>query len=166
MKETRNWIGVCALAIATLGSLLNGGCDDSSNRSAHGGRATNLLTLTEANFRDQVLSASQPVLVDFWASWCPPCRALAPTIDDIVREFQGRAIIGAVDVDASPALAQKYGITALPTVALFQDGKLIEQAVGLRSKEDYHRMLNHGLARISPAGHPPLTNAVATPAAP
>lgn len=159
MKRTCNSIasGAGAFLALVLLCFCTGGCRD-SRPSGHEARATNIVTLTEANFKAEVLSASKPVLVDFWASWCPPCRALAPIIDDIAREFDGRAVIGAVDVDAAPALAQQFGITGLPTVVLFQNGKVVEQALGLRSKAEYQRMLNNRLS--SPAGTPSATNSV------
>lgn len=90
---------------------------------------------TDANFDNDVLKSAQPVLVDFWAEWCGPCRALAPTIDALADEFQGKAAIGKVDTDANQAVAAKFGISAIPTVLIFKDGKLQKKFVGLTGKD-------------------------------
>ena len=91
------------------------------------------MVLTEKNFDEQV--GSGVALVDFWAPWCGPCRALTPTIDDIAAEMNGRAVIGKVNVDEEQGLAAKYNIAAIPAVLLFKDGELQKQMVGLQSKE-------------------------------
>jgi len=101
----------------------------------------NLHILTSANFQSEVLSSSQPVLVDFWAVWCGPCKMIAPIVSQLADEFEGRAKVGKVDVDAETSLAKEYNISAIPTLLIFKDGKVVEQIVGLRSKEDLRAML-------------------------
>ncbi len=97
----------------------------------------NTLTFTDDNFDAEVLKSSQPVLVDFWAEWCMPCKALAPTIDELANDFAGRAKVGKVDTDANKDVAVKFGISAIPTVILFQGGQIKEKFVGLRGKKDF-----------------------------
>jgi thioredoxin 1 len=93
------------------------------------------MTLTEANFDKEVLQSSVPVLVDFWAEWCGPCRMLAPIIDELAHEFAGKAKVGKVNVDHNPAIAERYGIRGIPTLILFKNGATVEQIVGVQSKE-------------------------------
>ena len=92
-------------------------------------------TFTESNFRHEVLENPQPVLVDFWAPWCGPCHVMAPVIDQLATEFAGRAMVGKVNVDEQPALAQQYGIRSIPTLLVFKHGHVVEQAVGITSKQ-------------------------------
>ena len=88
-------------------------------------------TFSEAHFSRDVLTSSQPVLVDFWAPWCGPCRVLTPTIEELAVECDGQAIVGKVNVDDNPHLAAQYGIRSIPTVLLFQDGQVMDQTVGV-----------------------------------
>lgn len=97
---------------------------------------------TEDNFEQEVLQASEPVLVDFWAEWCMPCKALAPTIDDLASHYAGKVKVGKVDTDANQSLSAKFGISAIPTVILFQNGEIKEKFVGLRSKKDFQTSLD------------------------
>ena len=103
------------------------------------------LVITEQNFDEEVLRAKQPVLVDFWATWCGPCRMIAPVIEEIAAEFEGKAVVGKVDVDEEPGLAQRYGIMSIPTLIVFKGGKVVEQAVGARGKADVAAMISRHL---------------------
>jgi thioredoxin 1 len=96
----------------------------------------NVIELTDTNFDQEVLSSDKPTLVDFWAEWCRPCKMLAPTIDDLANEYAGRLKVGKVDTDSSRQAAMKFGISAIPTLILFKDGKLVKKMVGLQSKKD------------------------------
>ena len=98
--------------------------------------APNILKLTSDNFEHEVIKATTPVLVDFWAEWCGPCKMIAPILDELADEFAGRVTIGKVDVDDQQKLASEYGIRGIPTLLLFQNGQVAEQIVGLRSKRD------------------------------
>lgn len=97
---------------------------------------------TEATFEQEVLQATEPVLVDFWAAWCMPCTALAPTIDELATEYAGKVKVGKLDTDANQSLAVRYGISAIPTVVLFHSGEIKERFVGLRSKKDFQASLD------------------------
>ena len=97
--------------------------------------AENVLEFTDANVEDQVLKSELPVLVDFWAEWCSPCRLLAPKIEQFAREFAGRVKVGKLDTDSSRDTAMRYGIHAIPTVILFKNGQVAEKIVGLRENE-------------------------------
>ena len=102
----------------------------------------NTLEFTDANFDTEVLQADVPVLVDFWAAWCMPCKALAPAIDELADEYAGKAKVGKVDTDGNKEMAAKLGISAIPTVILFQGGEIKEKFVGLRTKNDFANALN------------------------
>lgn len=104
--------------------------------------AANILTLTNANFDAEVRKSSTPVLVDFWAEWCGPCKMIAPVLDELAGEFNGRVKIGKVNIDEDQALASEYGVRAIPTLLIFKDGQVAEQIVGLRSKRDLKSSLD------------------------
>lgn len=96
----------------------------------------NIQTFTDANFDAEVIKSNVPVLVDFWAEWCMPCRMLTPTIEALGEQFAGKAKIGKVDTDANRKISVQFGITAIPTVILFKDGQIAKKFVGLTRKED------------------------------
>ena len=96
----------------------------------------------DSNFDDQVVKAVQPVLVDFWAEWCGPCKQLTPTIDLVAEDFNGRAKIGKVNVDESPTIAASYGIRSIPSLLFFKGGKVQKQLVGGVQKEEIAQILD------------------------
>lgn len=98
--------------------------------------APNIVTLTQDNFSKEVLESATPVLVDFWAEWCGPCKMIAPVLDELAGEYDGRVKIGKVNVDNDQALAAQYNVRAIPTLLIFKQGDVAEQVVGLRSKRD------------------------------
>lgn len=104
-----------------------------------------IVTLTSDNFESEVLQASQPVLVDFWAEWCGPCKMLAPTLDELADEYQGRAKIAKLDIDKHQDLAVKYGISSIPTLLLFKGGQVVQQTVGLKPKNALKQVVDSAL---------------------
>jgi len=98
--------------------------------------SANVVEFTDSNFEQEVLRAGVPVLVDFWAEWCGPCRALSPTIDALADEFKGKVKVGKVNTDSSRKVSMDFGISAIPTVLLFKGGQLKKKFVGLTSKDD------------------------------
>jgi thioredoxin 1 len=103
--------------------------------------AGEVMQLDEASFRAVVLGAAEPVLVDFFADWCAPCKVLAPTIAELARDFAGRAAVAKVNVDHSPSLAERYRIRSVPTVLLFDRGEVAQQWVGVRHRFEYERAM-------------------------
>ena len=104
--------------------------------------APNIVTLTKANFEAEVLKASTPVLVDFWAEWCGPCKMIGPILDELAEEYSGRVKIGKVNIDHDQELASQFGVRAIPTLLLFHQGQVADQMVGLRSKRDLKASLD------------------------
>ncbi|MCS7025294.1 MAG: thioredoxin [Bryobacteraceae bacterium] len=100
------------------------------------------LTFTDANFDTDVLASDIPVLVDFWAEWCGPCRMMGPTVDAIAADYAGRVKVGKLNVDENGATAMRYNIRGIPTLLLFKGGQVVEQRVGATGKSDLERMLN------------------------
>lgn len=98
--------------------------------------------LTDSNFQNEVLDSDKPVLVDFWAEWCQPCRMLSPTIDQLATEYEGKAKVGKVDTDSNREISVKYGIQAIPTVLLFKNGQVQKKFVGLTSKDQFKTALD------------------------
>lgn len=103
-----------------------------------------VITLTSENFNKEVLQSDVPVLVDFWAPWCGPCRMVSPIIDEIAGEVAGTAKVGKINVDEQNELASQYGVMSIPTVCVFKNGQVIVSSVGAKSKEEFLAMLNQG----------------------
>ncbi len=105
----------------------------------------NTLTFTDASFDNEVLKSETPVLVDFWAEWCGPCRMMAPTVDQVASDYTGKVKVGKLDVDSNQQTAARYGIRGIPTLLLFKDGKIVEQKVGAIGKPEFQKMLDSNL---------------------
>ena len=99
------------------------------------------LNITTSNFKSEVLESDLPVLVDFWASWCAPCRMMSPVIEELAKDYAGRVKVCKVNVDQEPSLAQQYKISGIPTVMVFESGKLKQVSVGSRPKKDIENLL-------------------------
>lgn len=104
--------------------------------------AVNVQTFTDSNFDQSVLQSGQPVLVDFWAEWCGPCKRLGPTIDQLAAEYAGKVTIGKLNVDENPNTAIKFQIRGIPAVMLFKGGQIVESVIGLAPKEDFKKALD------------------------
>jgi len=101
--------------------------------------ASEVKTLTDATFDDEVSKSATPMIVDFWAPWCGPCRMVGPIIDEIAQDHAGKVAIGKVNVDENPGIASKFGIMSIPTIILFKDGQPDKKVIGARSKADFER---------------------------
>jgi thioredoxin 1 len=110
----------------------------------------NTLTFDDASFEKDVLNSDVPVLVDFWAEWCGPCRMMAPTIDAIAAEYSGKVKVGKLNVDDNGQTAMRYGIRGIPTLLLFKGGRVVEQRVGAVGKTEVQKMLDPHV-QVSPA---------------
>ena len=103
------------------------------------------LAVSESEFDSKVLKSDVPVLVDFWAEWCGPCKAIGPSIEQLATEFDGQAKVFKVDVDSDPDLATNYGVRSIPAVFVFKGGKVVEEHVGIASKDKFAEMLKRAL---------------------
>jgi thioredoxin 1 len=107
--------------------------------------AGNVLAFTDANFETEVLQSDQPVLVDFWAEWCGPCKMLGPTIEELASDFQGQVRIGKMNTDQNSEIPTNYGISALPTMLVFKGGTVVDKLVGMQPKAKIASSLNKHL---------------------
>jgi thioredoxin len=105
-----------------------------------------IVTLTDTNFETDVLKAATPVLVDFWAEWCGPCRAMEPTVEALASDYQGKVRVGKLNVDENPAMTMHYMVRGIPTVILFKDGQVVDQIVGLVDKGSLRQMVDKHLS--------------------
>ena len=101
------------------------------------------LEITDSNFEETVLKSDKPVLVDFWAAWCGPCRMVGPIIDELSQEYEGKAVVGKVDIDSNQQYVAQFGVRNIPTVLVFKDGELVDRKVGVSSKNDYAQALDN-----------------------
>ena len=99
------------------------------------------LKITRENFENEVMKSNIPVLIDFWAPWCGPCRLMGPIIEQLAEEYEGKAKVGKVNVDEEGELSQAFGVMSIPTIVLVKDGKVVKQAVGARPKAEVEAML-------------------------
>ncbi|MDE0890181.1 MAG: thioredoxin [Phycisphaerales bacterium] len=104
--------------------------------------STAVFEFTDANFATEAMQSSQPIVVDFWAEWCAPCRALAPVIDELAADFEGTAKIGKLDIDSNKEVALQFSIMSIPTVVILKDGKLVKKFTGIAKKEDLAAAIN------------------------
>lgn len=104
-----------------------------------------IITLTKENFDQEIANPDMPVMVDFWAQWCGPCRAVAPIMDELANDFEGRAKITKVNVDEQGELAAKFRVMSIPTVMIFKGGQMVEKIIGARPKDDFVKLLEKNI---------------------
>jgi len=100
------------------------------------------MEINDSNFEELVLNSDKPAMIDFWAVWCGPCRAIAPYVEQIAAEYEGKAVVGKVDIEKNPEIVNKYGIRNIPTILFFKGGEMVNKQVGLTSKAILSGMLN------------------------
>ena len=103
------------------------------------------LEITDASFEEVVLKSDKPVVVDFWAAWCGPCRMVGPIIEELAQDYEGKAVVGKVDVDNHQQFAAKYGVRNIPTVLVFKDGEIVNRQVGVAAKNVYTEAIDAAL---------------------
>ena len=103
---------------------------------------SNTIAFSDTNFSDEVLSSDKPVLVDFWAEWCGPCRKIGPVVEELASEYEGKAVIGKVNVDDNPEISVKYGIRSIPALLIFKNGEVVDQIIGAVPKAVLKKQLD------------------------
>jgi len=104
----------------------------------------NPIEITDANFEQEVLKSDKPVLIDFWAVWCGPCKMIAPVVEELAREYDGKLKVGKIDVDNNPEVAMRFGIRSIPTLMIFKNGQVVEQIIGAVPKRQVvEKLLSH-----------------------
>jgi thioredoxin 1 len=101
------------------------------------------LEITDSNFEEKVLNSEHPVMVDFWAEWCGPCRMVGPIVEELSKDYEGKAVVGKLDVDTHQEYAAKYGVRNIPTILFFKNGELVDRKVGVAPKENYSEVLDN-----------------------
>ena len=104
-------------------------------------------TITDATFKQEVLESDKPVLVDFWATWCGPCRVIAPVIEELAEDFEGRAVVAKMDVDENQMVPMQFGIRSIPTLLIFKDGQVVDQVIGAARKKVLAEKLESAVAQ-------------------
>jgi thioredoxin 1 len=104
--------------------------------------ANGVIEVTDATFKDEVISATEPVLVDFWAAWCGPCRMMAPVVEQMAQAYSGKMKVAKLNVDENPKSAAEYGVMSIPTLILFKGGKAVERFVGFKPKQELARLVD------------------------
>ena len=107
----------------------------------------NIITVDQDSFQKAVLDSQKPVLVDFWAPWCGPCRAVAPVVEELARDYNGKVGFAKLNVDEAPFVASKYGVMSIPTIIVFKDGKPVQHAIGYQPKDQLKKLLDGALAK-------------------
>lgn len=142
-------LGLLAIVVIVCGLV---GCGQRHDSTASASEK-NVSTFNATNFKADVLNSKEPVLVDFWAAWCGPCKMVAPIVAKVASEFEGKVKVGKVDVDAEPDLAKEYNISAIPALLIFKDGKQVDQIIGLCSEQDLRTKLTQYIDQV-----PAVTN--------
>ena len=109
--------------------------------------AENIINVDQDSFQKAVLDSQKPVLVDFWAPWCGPCRAVAPVVEELAKDYKGKIEFAKLNVDETPFVASKYGVMSIPTLIVFRDGKPVQHAIGYQPKEQLKKLLDSALAK-------------------
>lgn len=104
------------------------------------------VTFTDSNFKQEALDNAMPVVVDFWAPWCGPCRIVSPTIEELAKDYEGKVVVGKMNVDENPQVSGEYGVMSIPTVMIFKNGQPVKAIVGAQGKDSYKRAIDEALA--------------------